>query len=130
MAEKVTVKLYFDDSEDVRKIALDKDDLTLDRFSQRIKEIHPDVSDPFSIQYVDQDGDRVSVHSSDELSNAFTDQVNQPYKFQIKSSRKIKTPDHHLNEVHEGCLCTCCHEVIRGFRYKCLNCSNYDICQR
>nr|CAG8461547.1 4286_t:CDS:10 [Entrophospora candida] len=31
--------------------------------------------------------------------------------------------------IHNGVICDCCEKIIRGMRWKCLTCSNYDLCQ-
>jgi hypothetical protein len=31
--------------------------------------------------------------------------------------------------IHYGVICDCCEKIIRGMRWKCLTCSNYDLCQ-
>lgn len=33
-------------------------------------------------------------------------------------------------EKHEGVVCDSCSEPICGFRYKCVTCDNYDLCQK
>ncbi|CAK1546817.1 unnamed protein product [Leptosia nina] len=35
-----------------------------------------------------------------------------------------------LPSVHEGIFCNVCTERIIGFRYKCVTCDNFDICQK
>ncbi|XP_022124417.2 uncharacterized protein LOC110999592 [Pieris rapae] len=35
-----------------------------------------------------------------------------------------------LPTVHEGITCNVCSEQIVGFRYKCVMCNNYDLCQK
>uniref|UniRef100_A0A1D1YF52 Next to BRCA1 gene 1 protein n=1 Tax=Anthurium amnicola TaxID=1678845 RepID=A0A1D1YF52_9ARAE len=31
--------------------------------------------------------------------------------------------------VHHGVMCDCCKNIIRGMRWKCTSCPNYDLCQ-
>jgi len=141
-APGVIIKLYFyqnnDDADpDVRKFSVNREELTYDNLTKKIREIYNDtIEECFSVQYLDQDGDKVTFRSTEELNNALNDQVNPPFKFQIKSKRKLSSTDltspegFGEDEIHSGCLCTSCHQNIRGFRYKCLTCCSYDLCHR
>eukprot|EP00091_Calanus_sinicus_P024673 TRINITY_DN8998_c0_g1_i2.p1 TRINITY_DN8998_c0_g1~~TRINITY_DN8998_c0_g1_i2.p1 ORF type:complete len:146 (-),score=35.47 TRINITY_DN8998_c0_g1_i2:114-551(-) len=39
-----------------------------------------------------------------------------------------KTSQNCLGEEHPGIICFCCHQQVKGFRYKCVICPNYDMC--
>ena len=134
------IKLYFQlgEFDEVRKIQMTHpgaaSELSFQSLLGKIREIHPVESDQdLHIQYTDQDGDKVTVASSCDLQNALLDQVQQPYKFFVKSKFKANNNNRKSfessvnNELH---LCTSCHENIRGFRYKCLSCLNYELCQK
>ena len=59
----------------MRKFSANKEDLTYDKMTKKICEINDTIGESFSIQYLDQDGDKVTVRSSEELINALSDQV-------------------------------------------------------
>jgi hypothetical protein len=42
---------------------------------------------------------------------------------------KIEVPTSSEPVVHHGVMCDCCKNIIRGMRWKCTSCSNYDLCQ-
>jgi len=42
---------------------------------------------------------------------------------------KIEVPTSSEPVVHYGVVCDCCKNIIRGMRWKCTSCSNYDLCQ-
>ena len=79
----VVIKLYFhsdngdDEDPDVRKFSVNRPELTYDNFHRKIRQINDTISEEsFSVQYLDQDGDKVTVTSTEELNNALNDQVN------------------------------------------------------
>lgn len=96
-APGVIIKLFFhqnnDDADpDVRKFSVNREKLTYDNLTQKIREIYNDtIEECFSVQYLDQDGDKVTLRSTEELTNALNDQVNPPFKFHIKSKRKLSS---------------------------------------
>ena len=82
----VVIKLYFhsdnagdpDEDPDVRKFSVNRQELTFDNFQRKIRQINDTISEESfsSVQYLDQDGDKVTVTSTEELNNALNDQVN------------------------------------------------------
>ena len=80
----VVIKLYFhsdngdDEDPDVRKFSVNRPELTYDNFQRKIRQINDTISEESfsSVQYLDQDGDKVTVTSTEELNNALNDQVN------------------------------------------------------
>ncbi|CAG8656232.1 7940_t:CDS:10, partial [Funneliformis mosseae] len=45
------------------------------------------------------------------------------------SSDTRQIPNSSEPVVHHGVLCDCCQNTIRGMRWKCTTCKNYDVCQ-
>jgi hypothetical protein len=86
-AEKNCIfKLYFqnesdcDDADDVRKVVLGqpKTQLSLETVVNKIDQLSILGLEPdFTIQYCDQDGDKVTIGNTEELQNALNDQVNK-----------------------------------------------------
>ena len=66
-----------DDSDpDVRKFSVNREKLTYDNLTNKIREIYNDtIEECFSVQYLDQEGDKVTFRSTEELNNALNDQV-------------------------------------------------------
>ena len=61
---------------DVRKFSANREELTYDNLTKKIREIYNDtIEECFSVQYLDQDGDKVTFRSTEELNNALNDQV-------------------------------------------------------
>lgn len=70
---KIFIQNVDEDEPDVRKLTLDQ--LDFETFVHKITQFLP-PQQHFTIQYQDQDGDRISVASTEELQNAFSEQVN------------------------------------------------------
>ncbi|RIA80248.1 hypothetical protein C1645_792940 [Glomus cerebriforme] len=49
--------------------------------------------------------------------------------FEARQISKIEVPTSSEPVVHDGVMCDCCNNIIRGMRWKCTSCSNYDLCQ-
>ena len=80
MAESTKIfKLFFQNDEEdepiVRKITLNE--ITIDNLLAKIQESKEIFGETVTVQYLDQDGDKVTVATTDELVNAITDQVSQ-----------------------------------------------------
>ena len=61
---------------DVRKFSANREELTYDNLTKKIREIYNDtIEECFSVQYLDQEGDKVTFRSTEELNNALNDQV-------------------------------------------------------
>ena len=68
---------------DVRKFSVNREELTYDNLTKKIREIYNDtIEECFSVQYLDQEGDKVTFRSTEELNNALNDQVKS---FDVKS---------------------------------------------
>ena len=68
---------------DVRKFSANREELTYDNLTKKIREIYNDtIEECFSVQYLDQEGDKVTFRSTEELNNALNDQVRQTFHIQ------------------------------------------------
>ena len=59
----------------MRKFTINQEELSFEKLNQKIREINDTIEESFSIQYLDQDGDKVTIRSTEELTNALHDQV-------------------------------------------------------
>ena len=80
MATNRVFKLFFqnDDEEDVRKLILNSSEITFEKLVckiQELQEISFQGEESVTVQYLDQDGDKVTVATTEELINALSEQV-------------------------------------------------------
>jgi len=97
-------------------------------------------NDDFLLKWEDEDGDKVAISSDEEFKFALSQPCmskevfrvdveifENPWWKQLQRSSD-RTWGNCLGEEHPGINCNCCQQQVRGFRYKCLSCTNVDIC--
>lgn len=81
------------------------------------------------VHITDAEGDQILISSDEELQIA-EEEMRQPKKIYIKpfsSEQKAPSPEKE-KAVHFGVYCDGCDNDITGFRYKCIQCEDYDLC--
>jgi len=87
----------------------------------------------FNITWKDQDDDIVTVDSDEELLIAMHEMKGPVYKFSIMPSKVCPKNEQErpnkAGELHHGVICDGCQGQVSGFRYKCMTCFDYDLCE-
>ena len=94
----------------------------------------------------DEEGDKVTLSSDDELVAALMccqRKEDEPFRLMIKiaggtssinpataptASSNAAPTGNQQGEVHWGVTCDGCQEQVKGFRYKCFQCPDFDLC--
>eukprot|EP00092_Neocalanus_flemingeri_P000062 GFUD01000064.1.p1 GENE.GFUD01000064.1~~GFUD01000064.1.p1 ORF type:complete len:712 (-),score=186.20 GFUD01000064.1:96-2231(-) len=143
MAELLQFKLYLNiggKQEEVRRFSCDSN-TDIGRLNVHIKETFPHLGEQeFVMKWEDEEGDKVDITSQQELVLALQEmkKICSVYKIHVQllenpwwkqvQKNTTKTSLNSLGEEHPGIICSCCHHQVRGFRYKCVVCPNYDMC--
>lgn len=143
---KVTIKAYLVD-EEIRRFVIE-DLRNFKTLHDRIQAAFPALANlEFIITWKDSEGDEIVMSSDAELAQALQnmkDGLLRIYVCVVDALRKpaVAGPSTAnptaaglgtvhgapAQGVHVGVLCDACDQEIRGVRYKCLQCEDYDLC--
>jgi hypothetical protein len=137
-AQQVIVKAYYNDlvesQPEIRRFTIDaspSNDVyqTLETTITQLNGNYPQGQ--FTLQYVDEDNDRITFSSDSELRSALNNIVpGGVIKIYVKPKAKKTEETSETAAVHHGITCDGCQKApIVGNRYKCTECPDYDLCQ-
>ncbi|KAK9303526.1 hypothetical protein QLX08_004834 [Tetragonisca angustula] len=102
-----------------------------DDFCVKLKSTFPELSKKkFIVSWQDNEGDEIVISSDEELEIAQKEMFS-PKKFNVKlvsSKQEIPSSKKDNKAIHFGICCDGCDGDIIGFRYKCIQCEDYDLC--
>merc|ERR1712236_43171 len=142
-AETVSYKVFLKDkenAEEVRRFVVDKDVSTSFTYLQeKLCTVFPQLKQRiFSVSWTDEDGDNVTIGMDEELIIALTEMPGPVYKLKVvvKNEEKSTNSGNYQKEttegknlIHHGVTCDSCEKTpIKGYRYKCVVCDDFDLC--
>ncbi|XP_071566411.1 sequestosome-1 isoform X1 [Temnothorax nylanderi] len=132
---KLSFKVYLEDPwtcTEVRRFGVDADVATnFVYLREKLQTIFPDLRGKnFTVNWKDNEHETITISTNEELEIAIHEMDRHNiYKLYI-SLRAERDPIDMLNmeTLHPGVVCDVCDKNIRGFRFKCMQCPDYDLC--
>ncbi|CAF3964329.1 unnamed protein product [Rotaria sp. Silwood2] len=135
--QQVIVKAYYNDlvesQPEIRRFSVDvspSNDIyrTLETTIAQLNSNYPQGQ--FTLQYMDEDNDRITFSSDSELRSALNNiPLGGVIKIFVKPKAKKPEETSQNATVHPGVTCDGCQGSVVGNRYKCTECPDYDLCQ-
>ncbi|CAF2556983.1 unnamed protein product [Rotaria sp. Silwood2] len=138
MSSTCYVKVYYTKQQqqpEIRRFAIDispNNDI-YQELCTKIATYQPDIQlNGFTLQYIDEENERITFSSNDELRSAISsNKDSNALKIFVTINQSTNQQETPINkECHPGVECDNCKGSIIGFRYKCVICPNYDLCEK
>ncbi|KAF7398502.1 hypothetical protein HZH66_006399 [Vespula vulgaris] len=122
--------------EEIRRFTIDSDVVTSYVYlKEKLQTVFPNLrGKKFTITWKDAEDDQIAISTDEELLIALAESSRH-------GARKlyiIQHPEHEKNVyvqpeeiagvLHHNIVCDGCNKNVKGFRYKCIECPDYDLC--
>lgn len=134
----VTIKAYLklgnNANAEIRRFVVDQDVCSnFEYMTKKLMQVFPSLaSESFEVAWKDSEGDLIAFSSDEELVEALGQLSEDVFRIYIqKNSGPSQGPGQGAEDVfHPGVTCDGCDMGIRGPRFKCVICPDYDLCKK
>lgn len=127
----IKVKIF--NGNEIRKTRIPKQ-TSFSKFKQHLHTLFKDLVEPYRLKYLDEEFDWVTVESDEEFQEALEQQ--QILKIKVLQQKQnlgeiLKNVFSEENQLHTNVKCDGCAQFpVKGNRYKCCVCPNFDYCEK
>lgn len=133
----VTIKAYLklgsNANAEIRRFFVDQDVCSnFDYINKKLMQVFPSLANQsFDLAWKDSEGDLIAFSSDEELLVALGQLKEDVFRIYIQKTNGPSDQGPGSEDIcHPGVTCDGCEMPIRGPRFKCMACPDYDLCKK
>lgn len=129
----LTVKAYYEKEKDakpeIRRFSIDQNLSTnYSIFSEKLSQVYGGLIN-VELFWKDLEDDHVAFSSDEELVEALGNMQDDVFRVYVKDKATGTRTKRNEGQLHPNVVCDGCEDSVRGKRFKCATCPDYDLCE-